>query len=453
MTDVIHSRYRETTGNITQESLRGRQSYLLNHTNWKSLIADYVRPPATADYDYRDWLTAVPVFVNRVLLDDTDDSTSRLAIDDLDAMYPDLMRLGYTSDQFRPTHTRSVGRAQEPNIDRYINEWLEHTAGSHLYMRGPRYARATSRMPVDPLKKILMIDNMARHHSPTGAPPWQIEEALWQVADDVVRDYDEQIAGLHHSRHYNVSIDGSETLEPHHIQPREFAQMFNTAIHSYPATLMRGLMSVELEGTRGYFTERGKRVPLTGTVINDGRRMKLYVPNIHDEAMRNALMYRREDNDVFYELLEEVIDHELAHIAHFNAPLEWLRRWEKLIARHRISITPYADHAHKEHSDEGRNELFAEVVQVYRADPLRLMYLSPDYFHLVDELMQSYDEHSVRAAHNLVKHGRSIGNYEYVQVNRRLTEARQSTLNRNLSRAREQGSPLGRVTLAAAGRH
>lgn len=470
MTNTIHNRTGETVPISPQESFRSMQDHLLNHVDWPRLIADFANPPARIDYNHSDWLNSVPVLIDYMLPPERDESNDDLilAASELDYFVDELDNFGYLGNQTRHRRPSQIRHNQQPDIAEYIQDWLANAQSSLYYFRGSRYQDADVLRPQPQLNDLQRLATIGRHASPHNQLPWQIEDAIWKVINYITNNYDEVLEGGRYTAHHNVSVSGAETLGPHGLSAGEFGQMLRIARYSYPPELMRGLQSVELSDARAYIYESGQNLALLGEVLNDGARMRLYTLNMKISSLRQDAGKRKQttdvfrgsdsswhaalDRDAFYELLEEVLDHELAHIAHYNAPTEWLRRWESLIKRIRIPLTPYADHAHKARSDEGRAELFAEALQVYRKEPLKLMYMSTEYFQMMDELMRSYDEHSVRAAYNIVTRGKRIGSHEYIQVDRKLTVARQATLNRHLDWVQQHGSPLGRVTLSAANR-
>jgi hypothetical protein len=448
----------ETESIVPQETLRDQQEYILNNTNWRGLLSDYIWPPD--DQEQKRWLEYLPTIINCVIAESPDEVTDLIS-GDLAAISEDLKAFGYVQDPTK--YRRPVGIHRNPRSDLvgYVHEWEDYTEGTHYYLRSDRQNNAITRMPRTELKKILGIEYIGRDSTKKGTLPWQIESALWEITDSVIDKYEQSDTEAPKSEYNNIQIVGLECIRPY-LEPEKLIEILNVAQHSCPPDLMRGINCVELTDIRETFDEAGVDTPLFAEVVSERNLLRICVANISDYAKRKIAESTKDTQDeeaaskieeeAFCRELETNIAHELAHVIHNNAPIGWLRRMEKLIRANPIPITPYAFHAHKVRHDKGRPELVADSIQVYNGDPLVLLGLSEEYFKLIDELMNSYDWHSVHEAYGLKHHGYQQGSREYDRVNKLLANARHAKLTENLKRVEKHGSPLGKVSVYASTR-
>jgi hypothetical protein len=426
------------------ESLAGQRHRLLDRTNWHVLFYDYAQPPLPDDDEYNQGMARVPGLIEALDEDNDDSSNGAATRQELRTLYEEFDNLGYI--RHTPPDARGRHATRPPaNMAAYVDTWIRHTSTSSMYMRGTRQEQAMATIPIQRLQTLMGVANLH-----TGPLPQQIENGLWAAIQRIVEDYEESIGAERHNNYYDIRLGGGEHIEHYGLHAAEVANSIQNAQCSYPPELMRGLERVDALDTEYYYIINGQRDSYAGQIFYQEHRMELYMPRLRRWARELASSQQRSEHDALIYTIDETLIHEFAHLAHSNAPVEWLRRWEELNKRRRASVSEYAEHSHRTHPDRGRAEDFAEIARVYMREPLRLLRMSPDHFRLMDELLQSYDTESVRTAMTLVNPDIYSTPEAYEAIDRQLTIARQRTLERRIAQSAQPESLLGRVSVHLA---
>jgi hypothetical protein len=253
-----------------------------------------------------------------------------------------------------------------------------------------------------------------------------------------------------------IRVPGPENGHARSLSREQVATMVSEALHSYPEPLMRGLAAISARRDRKLTVINGNHYDTYGNVTTEdgGQTVNLFVAAIATEIAQTYDMKKQPDEFLreFEQFLRAVLYHELAHVAHRNAPVAWLREWEKLNHRHPISLNGYTEITRQHNADEGRIELFAVAAETYRTDPLQLMRTSRSHFLLMNELLDFYDIPSVVAAYDLIKTGATPDSPAYTAIQRRLEDASAKKLQSRIEHTAQHGSPLGRAALAGVSR-
>ena len=94
-------------------------------------------------------------------------------------------------------------------------------------------------------------------------------------------------------------------------------------------------------------------------------------------------------------MIENTLDHELAHYAHQQRlTVAWLRRWNEVAASETVNVTHYVENMHSDNpvrkGDPALEDL-AESSALYMNRPGRLLSIAPERFSLLNERDKRYD--------------------------------------------------------------
>jgi hypothetical protein len=439
------------------DSLEGLQKYLLDNIRWEYLLSDYAMPPVNTatkgDGPSRHQvINETPFMLESILGQFDEPEKAAYARRHLLFMLPQLDHLGYLREHESEQPPRLNITNPPADLRRTIETWIDRTYMVLHYFRDDRLGRAFTDLPNDQLQRMAHLAHVG-DKALSGRPlPPRVSRGMWSITSDMMDAYDHRQSADRYKGYDDIKISDAEQLAPHGIAGKEFSNIVHNAVHSYPAGLMRGLHHIKLINnliSKGQF--------LLGDAGNNTGTIRLGVTNIaeysrHDQppgVLQPMDKERGEEfyKDAFYKTIEKVLDHELAHFAHFNAPPSWLRRWEAAMSRNPHDITPYAEDA-LEQGPRGRVELFADAVRLCRGEPLTLLYKAPEFFDLMNDLLQLYSWQAVQTAHELLAPKAAVDSPRYDSVKRLLDEDRQTMLNQRFAHAKNRGSPLGKVVVA-----
>jgi hypothetical protein len=241
-----------------------------------------------------------------------------------------------------------------------------------------------------------------------------------------------------------VAIEGDQSLlGAIGMSSEEFRQMCEIAVHSYPRALMGGHTTFRLHEREQYRHSAGQAETGDGVAIID-----LWPDVIATTTTSNKDASEQSDAIRLTALTEETIDHELAHIVHMNAPVDWLRRWDDML-QNGVSLSRLSHYAervedpvvgrgsarHLRRDDIKRWEQAAEAIQMYRSDPVSLIKYteSLEPLTLLQELLHSYSDDVL--ARELSSLQLPLDEDGAFRLRRTLAEDRQNVLRADLEAA------------------
>ena len=389
----------ETIGSLASEipahdQLTPRDQLIVD-ADWAGVIDAYLARGATQPGQARDPLpvdelpTAVQALGQHA---DTDDTTATLG-----GFRGFLESQGLLADSevhAANAHAREVAGhhplpslAERLQFRRTQDSYITHYVGTYRFLLPP-YTQANR-----DLDRLAQLSRLVDASDPALAP---LNVQLHRRANELLNVIsDENYEEPSPPESVSTRIEGDDRLlTGSGIDPAEFRQMVAIAAHSYPSALMAADIAVQLEKRGPYSTDIADmdvgRGTATLTVWPEGL------------ASENAISFagQRIPQDPKQRLtmvIEGVLDHEFAHLAHKNAPVEWLREWATMLQNGLSldALSAYTQHAASGQSKNTHkeNEQLAEAIQIYRSDPVHLITtigLKP-FMHL-QKLLHSYND-------------------------------------------------------------